>query len=131
MHGFLTIVFTILASNASAFYLPGSAPKDYAEGDPVPLLVNALTPQLSQHSKLKSVLSYDYYHPRFHFCQPDGGPRSQRESFGSVLFGDRLYNSPFEVSLHQCFYLPDILLNDVPRVSTKMVHEVEFCYRSG
>lgn len=108
---FLTIPTTRLIQG---FYLPGSAPKDYAEGDQVPLMVNALTPQLSTHSKLKSVLSYDFYHPQFHFCKPlDGQPISQRESFGSILFGDRLYNSPFEIRMRKnetCKKLCDTVL---------------------
>jgi transmembrane 9 superfamily protein 2/4 len=92
------LIFFQLLAPVWSFYLPGTAPRDYNEGDPVPLLVNALTPQISAHSKLKSVISYDYYHPQLHFCQPPEGPASQRESFGSVLFGDRLYDSPFEVN---------------------------------
>ena len=41
----------------------------------------------------------DYYNPAFHFCQPEGGPRAQPERLGSILFGDRIFNSPFDVSL--------------------------------
>ncbi|KAI7889332.1 uncharacterized protein EV154DRAFT_538893 [Mucor mucedo] len=47
----------------------------------------------------KSVLSYDYYDERFHFCTPDGGPKKQAESLGSVLFGDRIFTSKFQLSL--------------------------------
>ncbi|KAI9363263.1 hypothetical protein BD770DRAFT_418282 [Pilaira anomala] len=47
----------------------------------------------------KSVLSYDYYDKRFHFCQPEGGPKKKAESLGSVLFGDRIYTSKFELKL--------------------------------
>ncbi|MBW0517342.1 hypothetical protein O181_057057 [Austropuccinia psidii MF-1] len=89
----------ILLSPIRSFYLPGTAPTDYNQGDLVPLFVNALTPQISSHLQLKSVISYDYYHPQFHFCHPDQQPKSQRESFGSILFGDRLYNSPFEIKM--------------------------------
>ena len=39
----------------------------------------------------------DYYHPQFHFCEPPGGPRKQPESLGSILFGDRIFNSPYDV----------------------------------
>lgn len=41
--------------------------------------------------------SYDYYDPGFGFCKPQDAPKQQSESLGSVLFGDRLYDSPFEV----------------------------------
>ncbi|KAL8292186.1 hypothetical protein RQP46_001652 [Phenoliferia psychrophenolica] len=81
---------------ASAFYLPGAAPKDYLPGDRVPLLVNSVTPGSSQ---LKSIISYDYYDPSFGFCRPDDAPKKQAESLGSVLFGDRLYDSPFDIKM--------------------------------
>ncbi|KAJ3196541.1 hypothetical protein HK101_008550 [Irineochytrium annulatum] len=45
----------------------------------------------------KSLLPYDFYYDRFHFCTPNGTLQNQRESLGSILFGDRLFNSPFEV----------------------------------
>ena len=51
---------------------------------------------LSLWSPTNSV-SDDYYNPRFHFCQPQDGPKAQPESLGSILFGDRLFNSPYEV----------------------------------
>lgn len=91
--------------SATAFYLPGSAPRSFQPNDPVPLLVNALSPQIGSKHQLQSLLSYDYYNPAFHFCKPDGGrrePKTVSESLGSVLFGDRLYESPFEVSWLTC-----------------------------
>ncbi|CDS11523.1 hypothetical protein LRAMOSA03786 [Lichtheimia ramosa] len=80
---------------ANAFYLPGVSPKDYSDGDNVPLYVNSLTPMSNQ--QLKSLLAYDYYDPRFHFCQPEGGPQQQSESLGSIMFGDRIFSSPFQL----------------------------------
>ena len=88
----LLLISSINISTVNAFYLPGVAPTDYALGDPVPLLVNALTSIDS-----KSLLAYDYYLPRFHFCIPKEGLEQQLESLGAILYGDRLYNSPFEV----------------------------------
>jgi transmembrane 9 superfamily protein 2/4 len=80
-----------------AFYLPGVAPHNYKKGDQVPLFVNSLTPIVSSNSQLKSVISYDYYYEPFHFCLPQDGPQKQSESLGSILFGDRIFNSPFSV----------------------------------
>lgn len=97
--GFL-LVASCLVPATRAFYLPGSAPRSFAPGDPVPLLVNALSPQISSKKRLQSLLPYDYYNPAFHFCRPGDGktePKKVSESLGSVLFGDRLYESPFEV----------------------------------
>lgn len=39
----------------------------------------------------------DYYNPRFHFCEPQDGPHKQPESLGSILFGDRIFDSPYDV----------------------------------
>ena len=38
-----------------AFYLPGAAPRNYAEGEKVDLFVNALTPMLSGANNAKIV----------------------------------------------------------------------------
>jgi Endomembrane protein 70 len=39
----------------------------------------------------------DYYYPSFHFCEPQEGVKKQSESLGSILFGDRIFNSPYDV----------------------------------
>ncbi|GMF76639.1 unnamed protein product [Aspergillus oryzae] len=93
-------IYSLLAapSLTTAFYLPGVAPTSYDEGQSVPLYVNHLTPGLAQQDEqLHSVFSYDYYHPAFHFCAPENGPKYIRESLGSILFGDRIQSSPFEL----------------------------------
>ncbi|KAJ3276393.1 hypothetical protein HDV01_005016 [Terramyces sp. JEL0728] len=82
-------MLVLLPALVHSFYLPGVAPKDYKKGEIVPVLVNALTAK-------DSLLPYDYYHPGFSFCPP-GKEISQHESLGSILFGDRLYNSPIEL----------------------------------
>ncbi|KAK9249571.1 Endomembrane protein 70-domain-containing protein [Lipomyces tetrasporus] len=113
----LTVLWTVAPANA--FYLPGVAPTDYEENDPVPLLVNRLTPSMDpDDQQLRSVISYDLalqpaglalrghawkvvdnYHPAFHFCRPQNGPEKQAESLGSILFGDRIFNSPFDLRM--------------------------------
>lgn len=98
--GALLALLLALAPAASGFYFPGTAPTSYKEGDAVPLFVNHLTPADSQDDpKLRSVFSFDYYHEPFHFCQPEGGPKYIRESLGSILFGDRIQTSPFELKM--------------------------------
>ncbi|KAG0000480.1 hypothetical protein BGZ80_004530 [Entomortierella chlamydospora] len=82
--------------SAQAFYLPGVAPHEYAAGDNVPLMVNALTP--GSDSELKSVIPYDYYDPQFGFCEPQQ-EKAQAESLGSILFGDRIWNSPYQINM--------------------------------
>ncbi|KAL2869672.1 transmembrane 9 family protein [Aspergillus lucknowensis] len=85
---------------SAAFYLPGVAPTSYDEGQAVPLYVNHLTPGIAQQDEqLHSVFAYDYYHPAFRFCVPEDGPKDVRESLGSILFGDRIQTSPFELKM--------------------------------
>ncbi|KAG6334661.1 hypothetical protein ID866_4428 [Astraeus odoratus] len=95
------LVVLLIQSCANAFYLPGAAPHDYEAGEQVNLFVNALTPMLSARddSKLKSLINYDYYNPSFRFCEPEGGPKNQPESLGSILFGDRIFNSPYDIKM--------------------------------
>ncbi|KAI0537092.1 Nonaspanin [Xylaria digitata] len=85
----------------AAFYLPGVAPTSYKPGDAVPLFVNSIKPIAAPDARLHSVLSYDYYDPRFQFCQPEGGPQYVSESLGSILFGDRIMTSPFNLKMAQ------------------------------
>lgn len=97
MHtSFLILALILLAPAARAFYLPGVAPQDYTYGKPVNLFVNSLTP-LGANQQVRSVIAYDYYYPPFHMCMPEEGPQKQPESLGSILFGDRIFNSPYEV----------------------------------
>lgn len=92
--------FLVAPHISSAFYLPGVAPTSYAVGDLVPLNVNRLTPITSPgEGTLRSVVSFDYYHNAFHFCQPSPEPKDVSESLGSILFGDRIRTSPFELKM--------------------------------
>ena len=98
LHMFLfLIVLLACSSNIASFYLPGVAPTDYKKNSTVELLVNSLTPGIQpQTQQLKSVIPYDYYNEKFHFCQP-ADLSMQSESLGSILFGDRIFKSTFEV----------------------------------
>lgn len=98
----------LFLASASAFYLPGVAPTNYAEGDPIQLYVNHLTPSLHHMSSFKSkgkstatIYAYDYYYPKFRYCQPEDGPQKQSESLGAIIFGDRIFNSPFKINMLQ------------------------------
>lgn len=48
---------------------------------------------------LKSLIPYDYYYKRFQFCKPKDGPKAISESLGSILFGDRILTSPFDLHM--------------------------------
>lgn len=96
----LLTFFAAAPQTARAFYLPGVAPTSYRPADSVPLYVNTIRPMAApQDAKLHSVVSYNYYHPAFQFCQPEGGPDYVSESLGSILFGDRIMTSPFELRM--------------------------------
>ncbi|KAK2809686.1 hypothetical protein FQN50_003530 [Emmonsiellopsis sp. PD_5] len=96
----LSSVLLVSSQLSSAFYLPGVAPTSYDKEQLVPLNVNRLTPAISGlDEQLHSVIPFDYYHPAFHFCQPKDGPKDVRESLGSIIFGDRIRTSPFELHM--------------------------------
>ncbi|KAL0575741.1 Transmembrane 9 superfamily member 2 [Marasmius crinis-equi] len=120
-------VLAVLPPSALSFYLPGAAPRNYARGDKVDLFVNALTPMLlgTDNAKLKSLINYDYYNPKFHFCEPEGGPQKQPESLGSILFGDRIFNSPYDLRMLEdnstCKTLCTV--RDVPSEDFKFIND--------
>lgn len=91
----------LLIPSSLAFYLPGVAPTTYLEEELVPLYVNRLTPAQNENDgQVRSVISYDYYEEPFHFCKPHNQPQYISESLGSILFGDRIKTSPFELRMH-------------------------------
>ncbi|KAJ2608576.1 Transmembrane 9 super member 2 [Coemansia sp. RSA 1365] len=97
--GAVVALLGVFAPLAGAFYLPGIAPHDYKIGESVELQVNSLTPSLNAENKLESVLSFGFYDERFHFCRPEGSPKAAHESLGSILFGDRIYGSVFDLHM--------------------------------
>ncbi|KAM3413761.1 Transmembrane 9 superfamily member [Cercospora zeina] len=115
-----TLLVLLSAPIAHAFYLPGITPTNYKHGDQVPLTVNHLSPSQSQRdNSVKSAFSYDYYHPNFHFCQPKDGPQHISESLGSILFGDRILTSPFQLRM------------EVEETCQAVCDEVEFDHRDA
>ncbi|CAG8605200.1 2773_t:CDS:10, partial [Paraglomus occultum] len=118
------IVFLACSSNIASFYLPGVAPTDYKKNSTVELLVNSLTPGiLPQTQQLKSVIPYDYYNDKFHFCKP-ADLSMQSESLGSILFGDRIFKSRFELNMQipvDCKILCDDVVT-IPPADAKFIN---------
>jgi len=85
----LTILSIGWSVNAISF--PG-VPNNYNVNDKIPILVNSLVSS-------NTAFPYDYYNEHFQFCQPEGGPTGMKESLGSILFGDRLYDSFVKVNV--------------------------------
>ncbi len=56
---------------------------------------------VNTYSSPDTVIPYDYYYEQFHNCQPEKGPKPVSESLGSILFGDRLYTSPYVLNVQQ------------------------------
>lgn len=101
----LVYLIFLYSSLAYGFYLPGVAPTTYKKDDDVQLLVNHITPsnidnRPDDNSAKTYVYSFDYYFPKLRFCRPkDGEPQAQSESLGLIIFGDRIYSSPFEFKM--------------------------------
>lgn len=79
----------LLLVGVSGYILPGVKPTDYDLGEDVELKVNSLT---SVHTQLP----YDYYSLKF--CKPLEGVESYSENLGELLSGDRIENSPYELT---------------------------------
>ncbi|KAI8820980.1 uncharacterized protein EV422DRAFT_48270 [Fimicolochytrium jonesii] len=88
---FSLLIVAAVLTPVTAFYLPGVAPKDYREGDVVALDVNVLTSKVNLEP-------YDYYYEQFHHPRPPH-IEDKRESLGSILFGDRMHNSLFQLKM--------------------------------
>lgn len=84
----LTLLLAALCA-ATAFYLPGVAPKDFKQGEHVDIKVNKLTSTRTQ-------LPYEYY--ALPFCQP-ATIENVAENLGEVLRGDRIMNSDYDVKM--------------------------------
>ncbi|CCF56565.1 hypothetical protein KAFR_0B02680 [Kazachstania africana CBS 2517] len=130
----LLLLISLFLSLTRAFYLPGVAPTTYHEGDEIPLLVNHLSPSMYwQHKndegkdvssdKNKYLYSYDYYYDRFHFCQPEKIEK-QPESLGSIMFGDRIYNSPFQLNMLEEKQCASLCKSTIPGNDAKFINKL-------
>lgn len=120
----LLFLLAVFCSVAQAFYLPGTAPTSYKKGDNVPLLVNHITPS-AFHEKGSDdfVYSFDYYYRRLHFCQPETLVK-QPESLGSIIFGDRIYNSPFQLNMLEDKTCQSLCSSNFPAIDTLFLNKL-------
>jgi len=84
------VAFFMRFEFSHGFFIAGIAPHTFAEGEVVPLKVNALT---SIHTQVP----VDYY--RLPFCQPEGGPEMASENLGEFLTGNKIQSSPFKIHM--------------------------------
>lgn len=78
-----------LVAVTEAFYLPGVAPREFADDELVEIGVNKL-------DSVKTQLPYDYY--SLPFCQPSEIVE-KAENLGEVLSGDLIETAPFKVMM--------------------------------
>ncbi|XP_011815344.1 PREDICTED: transmembrane 9 superfamily member 4 isoform X2 [Colobus angolensis palliatus] len=79
-----------LMYETSTFYVPGVAPINFHQNDPVEIKAVKLTSSRTQ-------LPYEYY--SLPFCQPSK-ITYKAENLGEVLRGDRIVNTPFQVLMN-------------------------------
>lgn len=128
----LPIILGLLLLPSNAFYLPGVAPTTYHQGDDIPLLVNHLSPSIYwQHEneegkkigKEQYLYSYDYYYDKFHFCKPEKIEK-QPSSLGSVIFGDRIYNSPYKIKMLEEQTCSTLCKTVIPKDDAKFINKL-------
>ncbi|XP_067163859.1 transmembrane 9 superfamily member 4 isoform X2 [Apteryx mantelli] len=83
------LVLLSLLHGTDSFYVPGVAPINFHRNDPVEIKAVKLTSSRTQ-------LPYEYY--SLPFCQPTK-ITYKAENLGEVLRGDRIVNTPFQVSM--------------------------------
>merc|ERR1719230_1080932 len=83
------LLLSLLAHQATGFYLPGVAPREWTVGEEIKLKVNKL-------DSTKTQIPYDYYD--LPFCQPEDIKRDA-ENLGEVLTGERIENSAYEIHM--------------------------------
>ena len=82
-----------LISSVFAFNLPGSAPTEYKEGDPVDLKVSKLTSDVAQ-------VPFEYYY--LNFCppkDPNAIVATMDENLGQILLGDALVSAAYDLRM--------------------------------
>lgn len=119
----LLSVVPLLLQTCHAFYVPGTKPYSFKEGEAVALKVNALT---STHTQIPR----DYY--RLAFCQPEGGPDMASENLGEFLTGNKIQNSPYEINMLQEIYCQKLCQVNIQKVeAAKMRLHIKYGYHNN
>jgi len=100
------MILLVLLGVAQGFYLPGVAPREYVEGEPVDLKVNKL-------ESVETQLPYAYYD--LPFCQPENIVLAA-ENLGEVLTGEVIENSIFSIQM---------LENEACKVQCRMLYSYD------
>eukprot|EP00808_Paulinella_micropora_P022658 g49217.t1 len=81
----------LFATFTAGFYLPGVAPRDYADGEPLDMKVVKLDSKKNQ-------LPFDYY--SLPFCRPERGIEKAAENLGEILSGESIQTSAYEFDMN-------------------------------
>ena len=110
----------LLALSAEAFYLPGVAPHEFADGERVEIKVNKL-------SSTKTQMPYDYY--SLPFCKPDLST-SAIENLGEVLHGSVIQNSPYDIFMGKTSFKVLCRIELTPKSSLMLAKRIKEDYRA-
>ncbi|EEB05293.1 EMP70 family protein [Schizosaccharomyces japonicus yFS275] len=98
-------------------------PKNYAAGDNVDTTVNTVSPYIGTEDGSSDIINYEYYYEKLHFCRPERIVH-QSESLGSIIFGDRIFNSPFEINMLQNKSCTVLCGRTIPNDDAKLIQEL-------
>ena len=85
-----SVLLLLALPAACGFYLPGVAPREYADGEKIDIKVSSL-------SSVKAQLPYEYY--SLPFCTP-ATKEFYAENIGEILQADRIENSPYDLLMN-------------------------------
>ncbi|PON67133.1 Nonaspanin [Parasponia andersonii] len=114
------LAFCLIFQLGHGFYLPGSYPHKYVEGDPLNVKVNSLT-------SIDTEMPFGYY--SLPFCRPQEGVKDSAENLGELLMGDRIENSPYRFEMYRnkteiFLCKSDPLTSDQFKILTKRIDEM-------
>jgi len=88
----LVLLLGLLSQPASMFYVPGVAPEDFKDKDPIDVRAVKMT---SAHTQLP----FEYY--SLEFCKPKSGVVEYfSENIGQIIRGERIVNTPYIVQMN-------------------------------
>lgn len=125
LHSRLWVLWVLLISYTSAFYIPGYSFKSYRDDEPIPLLVNKIFSDFTQ-------LQYAYFDlpfvcppsGRVHAGSPFGSGQSISLNLGEVLRGDRIKTSDFELFMGKDVECQPLCTREVKRSDVKWAREL-------
>ncbi|KAM6579933.1 hypothetical protein CsatA_003707 [Cannabis sativa] len=114
------LVICLIFNLGHGFYLPGSYPHKYVDGDYLNVKVNSLT-------SIDTEMPFSYY--SLPFCKPPEGVKDSAENLGELLMGDRIENSPYKFKMYKnesdiFLCKSDALSPDHFKILTKRIDEM-------